>query len=312
MVLTRRSIVGGALAAGCAPGVAWATVPPVLPLVEVADGVHVAQGRHELFTAENGGHIANLSVIVGSEGVAVVDTGGSIAVGRALLAAIRAKSELPVRYVINTHMHPDHVFGNAAFVGEGTVFAGHFKLPRALAARGERYISANGADLGAEAFDGTRIIPPGLLVEDRMTLDLGGRPLTLVARKTSHTDNDLTVRDEKTGTLILGDLLFSGHIPAVDGSLKGWLKLLDELRGEAAERGVPGHGPASMPWPAALDDETRYLETLARDVRAVIKSGGTLEQAVQTAGQSERASWLLFDQFHARNVSAAFAELEWE
>lgn len=310
--ITRRSLLVASIAAAIAPLSSRAGIPGRLPLVEVASGVFVAQGQHQLFTPENGGHIANLTAIIGAHSVAVVDTGGSIAVGRAFLAAIRALSDLPVRYVINTHMHPDHVFGNAAFAGPDTVFAGHAKLPRALAARGERYISANRADLGPEAFEGTHVIAPTLLVEDRTSLDLGGRTITLVARKTSHTDNDLTVRDEATNTLILGDLLFSGHIPVIDGSIKGWLNLIGELRSEPAGRAIPGHGPASMPWPAALDDETRYLETIARDVRAIIKSGGTLEIAMRDAGQSEAANWVLFDQFHKRNIAAAFAELEWE
>ena len=309
---SRRSVIGGGIAAVVLPWPSEAGIPRVLRLEEVARGVFVAQGQHGLFTVENGGHISNLTAIIGAQSIAVIDTGGSIAVGRALLAAIQAVSALPVRYVINTHMHPDHVFGNAAFIGPDTVFAGHAKLPRALAARGERYIAANRADLGPEAFDGTQVVPPTLLVDDRMSLDLGGRMITLVARKTSHTDNDLTVRDEQTGTLILGDLLFSGHIPAIDGSLKGWLKLIAELRLEPAERAIPGHGPASMAWPAALDDETRYLEAIARDIRAILKAGGTLETAMRDAGRSEAANWALFDAFHKRNIAAAFAELEWE
>ena len=310
---TRRTFMAGTLAAACTPRGARAAGPPALRLVEVARDLFVAQGRHELFTAENGGHIANLSVIIGREAIAVVDTGGSMAAGRALLAAIRARSDLPVRYVINTHMHPDHVFGNAAFIEKDTVFVGHSKLPRALAVRGDRYLAANAADLGAQSFEGTRIVPPTLLVEDRMQLDLGGRAITLVARKTSHTDNDLTVRDEATGTLILGDLLFSGHIPTLDGSIRGWIAVLARLEAEQkAARVVPGHGAPSMSWPEALAPIEHYLGTLAADVRRMIKEGKTLSEASEAAGFSEKTAWLLFDDYHRRNVAAAFAELEWE
>jgi glyoxylase-like metal-dependent hydrolase (beta-lactamase superfamily II) len=75
---------------------------------------------------------------------------------------------------------------------------------------------------------------------------------------------------------------------------------------------VPGHGPAVAPWPQALEAEERYLKTLQADIRAAIATGRTMEQAVATAGQSERDGWLLFDEYHARNVVTAFAELEWE
>ena len=77
-------------------------------------------------------------------------------------------------------------------------------------------------------------------------------------------------------------------------------------------RVVPGHGPASMQLPAALAPEKRYLSEVADDVRAMIKEGRTMSEAMKTAGLSEKDAWLLFKEYHARNVSAAFAELEWE
>lgn len=282
------------------------------PVEEVAPGVFVHQGRYETFTPENAGDTSNAGFVIGKDGVAVIDTGGSAQVGEALLAAIRQRTGLPIKYVINTHMHPDHVFGNVAFAGEKPTFVGHAKLPRALAAREGRYLAINKELLGP-AFDGTKIVPPTVLVNDRLELDLGDRKLLVEARPTAHTDNDVTVLDEKTGTMFLGDLLFSKHIPALDGSIRGWLALLDNLASrQDVKLAVPGHGPASMPWPAALTAEKRYLARLASDVRTMIKQGKTLAEAAATAGLSEKDAWLLFKDFHARNVSAAFAELEWE
>lgn len=286
--------------------------PEPLPVEEVAPGVFVHQGRYELFSPRNAGDTSNAGFIIGANGIAVIDTGGSESVGARLLASIRARTDLPIRYVINTHMHPDHVFGNAAFKAENPVFVGHAKLPRALAARGDRYLAINRELLG-ESFAGTTIVPPTEVVSDRLELDLGNRKLLLEAQPTAHTDNDLTVLDETTGTIFLGDLLFARHVPALDGSIRGWLTLLDRL---AARRdiklAVPGHGPASMPWPQALEPERRYLARLADDVRKLIKDGKTLADAAATAGVSERDAWLLFQEYNARNASAAFAELEWE
>jgi quinoprotein relay system zinc metallohydrolase 2 len=279
---------------------------------EVAPGVFVHQGRYEIFTPRNSGDTSNAGFIVGKDAVAVIDTGGSARVGAALLAAVRSKTKLPIKYVINTHMHPDHVFGNVAFKSEKPTFVGHAKLPRALAARGERYLAINKELLG-ESFAGTEIVPPTQLVTDRLELDLGDRKLLLETYPTAHTDNDLTVLDETTGTMFLGDLLFSRHIPALDGSIRGWLTQIDKLAArQDVKRAVPGHGPASMPWPAALDAEKRYLLTVANDVRAMIKQGKTMADAAEKAGLSEKDAWLLFKEYHARNVSAAFAELEWE
>jgi quinoprotein relay system zinc metallohydrolase 2 len=310
-----RFLVVAALLAGTVLGAAaaGAAAPEPLSVQEVAPGVFVHQGRYELFTPRNEGDVSNAGFIVGRDGVAVIDTGGSPRIGASLLAAIRARTPLPIKYVINTHMHPDHVFGNVAFKAENPTFVGHHKLPRALAARAQRYLAINKELLGDEAFAGERIIAPTLLVDDKLELDLGDRTLQLEAHKTAHTDNDLTVLDEKTGTLFLGDLLFVEHVPALDGSIRGWLALLDQLKQRTdIARVVPGHGPASVSWPAAMAAEQRYLGRIADDVRALIKQGKTIQDAMATAGLSEKDAWLLFPEYHARNVSAAFAELEWE
>jgi len=280
---------------------------------EVASGVWVHQGQHaHEMTPANAGDISNCGVIVGKEAVALIDTGGSAKFGNTLKAAVAQISKLPIRYVINTHMHPDHVFGNAAFVAENTAFVGHAKLARGLSARAERYMSVNKRTLGDAAFAGTKIVLPTLEVQDTMSLDLGGRTLILKAQKTAHTDNDLTIRDETTDTVFMGDLIFSGHTPTLDGSIKGWLRRLNELSAKPAARVVPGHGPASMAWPDAAKPMKRYFSTIAREIRAILARDGTLKEAMSTVGLSEKGAWQLFDEYHVRNVSAAFAELEWE
>jgi quinoprotein relay system zinc metallohydrolase 2 len=281
-------------------------------LSEIAPGVFVHQGPYEVQSPENRGDMANASFVVGSDGVAVIDTLGSAVAGRELRDAIRAVTNKPILYVINTHMHPDHVFGNAAFKGDNPIYVGHHKLARGLASRAERYLAINKQMLGDDAFQGIEIILPTLAVDGSRTLDLGGRTLVLETQPTAHTDNDMTITDAATDTLFLGDLLFSVHVPTLDGSLKGWLALLDRLSRREAARVVPGHGPRSMELPGALEPEQRYLAAIANDVRRLIKEGKTLEDATKVAGFSERDAWKLFDQYHVRNVTAAFAELEWE
>lgn len=281
-------------------------------MTEIAPGLFVHKGVHATFNTQNAGDIANLSLIIGKDAAAVVDTGGSALVGKSFLSAVRAITDKPIRYVINTHMHPDHVFGNAPFQAEKPIYIAHHKMARGLAARADRYLAGNKELLGPEAFEGTQIILPTEHVDAPRDLDLGERVITLVPRPTAHTDNDMTVFDRATGTLIMGDLLFSEHIPTIDGSITGWLALIQTLRTEKADRVVPGHGPASMPWPEALDPLERYLRLIADDVRAMIKDNKTLSEATKTAAASERDKWLLADEFHARNVTAAFAELEWE
>ncbi|MDX2258209.1 MAG: quinoprotein relay system zinc metallohydrolase 2 [Hyphomicrobiaceae bacterium] len=281
-------------------------------LVAIAPGVFVHTGRHATFTPDNAGDVSNATVVVGERAIAVIDTGGSHTAGKALRAAISAVSPLPVAYVINTHMHPDHVLGNAAFRSSDTVFVAHHKMARALAARAERYLEAARASLGEAAFAGTAIVLPSQHVTSPTSIDLGGRILRLEPQPTAHTDNDLVVVDETTGTIIFGDLVFDGHTPALDGSILGWQTVLASWSERPAARIVPGHGPASLAWPAGGTATRRYLAAVTHDVRAMIARGTTLAEAMSTAAQGERDHWELFDDFHARNVAAAYAELEWE
>lgn len=280
-------------------------------LEEIAPGVFAHQSETAMMTRDNLGGIANLGAVVGEEAVAVIDSGGSLLEGRAFLAALREKTQKPVRYVINTHAHPDHVFGNGAFVAPGVVFVGHKNLPRALATRGEHYLAAFRETMG-EALDGVTIVPPTVTVAEVATLDLGGRALELRAWRTSHSEADITILDKKSGTLFAGDLLFLQHVPVVDGSLLGFLEVAEALSTVEATRVVPGHGPLVAPWPKALDDERAYLTRLTADLRAAIKKGESVKDAAATAGGAEREKWRLFENYNARNATAGFAELEWE
>lgn len=259
----------------------------------------------------NLGDQANIGFIVGEKCVAVIDPGGSLHVGKALKAQVRKVTDRPVCYVIITHVHPDHFFGAAAFNDNGTVFVGHAELPRALSQRGRPYLNALKRDLGDMAI-GSEVVVPTLLVKDEQTLDLGDRKIKVKAWNVAHTDNDLTVMDEKTGTLWLGDLLFVQHTPVVDGTITGFLKVLDQLAALKVTTFVPGHGKTDVKWPEALNPQRDYFQLIVRETRGAIKKRKTIEEAVDQVGLTESAKWVNFDLFHRRNVTTAYTELEWE
>jgi quinoprotein relay system zinc metallohydrolase 2 len=283
-----------------------------LPVVEIAPGVFVHQGVHAEVTADNLGAIANIGFIVGENCVAVIDSGGSFAEGSALRAAVRTRTAIPVCYVINTHGHPDHVYGNAAFVPDHPRFIGHQNLAGFLGARHLYYYKYLISTFGYDQAVKSAVVLPDVGVASDRTIDLGRRKLVLRAWAPSHTNNDLTVLDQNTGTLWLGDLLFTERIPVLDGKLSGWLATMGNLSAIAARRVVPGHGAVSSNWPAAMAPQARYLKTLQIEIRAAVRAGQSIQQAVAESGASERTQWQLFDAYHSRNATAAFAEIEWE
>lgn len=292
------------------------TIDP-LPLTQIAPGVHVHAGHHATWPGTRGdkveGDVANLGFVVGERCVAVIDTGGSPQLGARLLAAIRHTTAHPVCYVINTHVHPDHTLGNAAFAAlePRPRFVGHARLKASLAARAPFYREALARDLGI-AIAETDIVYPDLEVERTAELDLGGRRLLLQAWPTAHTDNDLSVLDDTSATLFAGDLLFIGHLPVIDGRLIGWLEAMDRLDTLEAKHMVPGHGAPTTGWRAALDAQRRYLAGVRDGIRSALEGKRTIADAVETLAHTGTEGWLLTEDFHRRNLTAAYAELEWE
>lgn len=290
----------------------------------VGDGIYVHHGVHMDIDDGYKGDICNVSFVVGSLGVAVIDTGGSIKIGHQLREAIRKVTPLPVLYVINTHVHLDHIYGNAAFVPSNPnqakpEFIGHEKLGTAMELRREQYAKINTQLLGEDAI-GSELVKPTIAVKTTLELDLGDRKLMLTAHPVAHTNTDLSVidikADSKTSTLFTGDLLFIERTPVLEGDIKGLIAELEKLKSSATNKAikqiVPGHGPVTKDWKLAIENQQRYLTTLLTDIRTSIKKGESMESAMNAAAASEKDKWQLFDIANRRNVNIIYPALEWE
>ena len=284
---------------------------PPMEFSEVAPGLFVHPGRVALADGGNGGDIGNIAFVVGEEAVAVIDAGGSRALGEAVVGAIRAETDRPIRWVVLTHYHPDHVFGATALADAGAEVLAHERLPDALAVRAESYMAQGARQVGA-GFVGSEVPRIDRTVGGTEVLDLGGREIELRAWPVAHSEADLTVLDRASGTLLAGDLVVEAHLPTLDGSLAGWLGVLDAMEGMEAGRVVPGHGGPMLPWPEGAAPVRRYLEALARDVRALLGEGATITETVGAAAAEEEGAWSLFEEHNPRNATEAYTELEWE
>ena len=292
-------------------------VPLVLDLV--SPGVYTFQGNIAEFSRENRGLISNFSFIEGTDCIAVIDTGGSLNVGKSFISAIRKISNKPVCYVINTHAHPDHTGGNKAFaqLSPPPEFIAHKNFTPAYANRfntyNKRLLELLGEKNALQPYSATKE------VDDFLQLDLGERKLTLTAWETAHTNHDLTVFDHTSRTLIAGDLLFVKHIPVIDGSLNGWIKVTQQLinsfekssNEHYVESIIPGHGPLQNDV-GGLQIQLNFLAALKRAVKEALRDNISLQTAMKTIDFESASFWDNSEDYLKRNISAAYAELEWE
>lgn len=166
---------------------------------EISAGVFVRQGQHGVGFIQH--NIANIGFIVGEDCVAVIDTGGSVDEGRKHKQAIQSVTSTPICYVINTHVHPDHILGNLAFKSDNVEFIGHYQLTKAMALVGDTYIQ-RAAEQDSNVTENI-IVVPDILVTDTLRLDLGGRSINITAHPVAHTDSDLGIYDEESAIHLL-------------------------------------------------------------------------------------------------------------
>ncbi|WOJ89234.1 quinoprotein relay system zinc metallohydrolase 2 [Methylocapsa polymorpha] len=308
---TRRNFLAGGACLCCLPGARRAfAAPGPFATAEIAEGIHIRRGLDEDATQDNDDAIANIGFIIGRDAVLVTDPGGSLADGENLRATIKRMTDLPIKYVVMSHVHPDHIFGAGAFRRDEPVYVGHIRLAEALRQRGDYYSSALAKVLGPKSVGAP--VAPNMEVREKAEIDLGDRIIEATAHPTAHTMTDLSLLDKKTGVLLPADLVFVGRVPSLDGSLQGWLKELAKLKQIGALRIVPGHGPVSVEWPAGAASIELYLAILERETRQAIANGIDIEAAISTVAQSERGKWKLFDDYNGRNVTEAYKELEWQ
>ena len=287
---------------------------------KIADGVYVYEGLIEDFNKKNKGGISNFGFIIGKNCVAVIDTGGSPQIGEMIISDIKRKTKKPICFVINTHAHPDHYGGNSVFLDLNPMpeFIAHKNFANASANRIKtfniRLLELLGIEKPFKPFKISRNIL------DEANIDLGDRKLFLKAWKTAHTNNDLTVFDIESGSFWTGDLLFVEHIPVLDGNLNGWIEITNEFQkkknagsNEALIKTViPGHGPIQVDSLIAFRKQREYLQTLRLLVKQAIKENKNISEAVENISSKINSDWKLSDLFNKRNITASYAELEWE
>lgn len=246
-------------------------------LTRLSDTVYSYVGVKDASPANS--FAANAGIIIGTNGVLVVDTLISAKEGERFLADIRKVTDKPIKYVVNTHTHLDHALGNCVFAKLGATVISQDADRVALAANGAGILQ-NAANYGLKPEDmtGTTIVTPTLSFSDQMLIDLGNEEVRLIRTAHSHTAGSLVVYLPARKILFSGDILFTDFHPFVaDGDFAGWTRTLDSLLAMDIDRIVPGHGPLSSKkdlremkeYLALFDGKAKELVATTQDADAI-------------------------------------------
>lgn len=214
-------------------------------LTRLADNVYSYVGSKDASPANS--FAANAGIVIGKDGVLVIDTLISAKEGQRFLADIRKVTDKPIKYVVNTHTHLDHALGNCVFAKVGATVISHEADRNYLAANGAGLLQrAASYGLKPEDMAGTEIALPTLAFSNEMLLDLGGEEVRLMRTAPSHTAGSLVVYLPSKKILFAGDILFTDFHPFLaDGDFSGWIGTIDTLLTLDVDKVVPGHGPLS-------------------------------------------------------------------
>jgi len=277
-----RAIVATLLLAALLLAAPLRAAEPVLRAVPVAERVWFVQGAAALGTPANRNFISNAGFVVTDDGVAVIDALGAPALATELLAEIRRVTPQPVRHVIVTHYHADHLYGLQVLKAAGANVIAHAAAREYLNSdAAQRRLQASRRELAPWIDAGTRLVGADRWLDAEETvLMLGGTELRIRHLGPAHTAEDVVVFVPAAGVLFAGDLVFRGRVPFVgQADSRRWIASLDELIAFGPKLVLPGHGPASEAPLADLELTRDYLLHLRRTMGAAAKAMEPFEEA---------------------------------
>jgi cyclase len=272
-------------------------------LTKIADGVYSYVDAKDPSPASSFG--ANAGIVIGKDGIVVVDTLISAKEAQRFIKDIRAVSDKPIRYVVDTHDHLDHVLGNSEFAKLGAVIVAQAGTKAAMVKNGDGLLQrAKYFGLSDEAMSGTAVVIPSLTFSDAMEIDLGDRKVEVIHAGPSHTGGSSIVYVPDNKTLFAGDILFTNYHPNMrDGDIQGWVKALDVIASMDATSIIPGHGPLSSKKDVA--DMKNYLIAFDTKVKELLGKSGDpayITSEVKTSLPVRQ----YFDMFIASNIKSIY------
>lgn len=318
--ISRRRMLGfGAALAGSslfaqevlAQSVVGFAEPPMKP-VQVGAHCWYVQGLSAMGSPQNQNFISNAGFIVTSDSVVVVDALGAPALAERLLEAIATVTDKPVRTVILTHYHADHIYGLQVLKAAGAhIIADAAGREYLYAHAAEGRLEASRVELAPWINQDTRIVEADEWISGRQERTFGGVKLQLLPAGPAHTPEDLAVFVPSDGVLYSGDVVFANRIPYVgEADSRSWLDSLERLRGLNARVIVPGHGNASRDPQKDIDTTSRYLKYLRDSMRQAAEDLTPFEEAYAATDWSEFEKLPLFHEANHMNAYNTYLLME--
>lgn len=304
---------GALIAVFSALGPGWAFAERAVQARQVAEHVWVVQGETALGSSANRNFISNAGFVVTEEGVVVIDALGSPALAHELVAEIRRVTPRPIRHVVVTHFHADHIYGLQAFKAAGAEIWAH--------SAGRAYLNSETAQLRLQASrmelapwinEQTRLMGADRwLQDDGATLRLGSFEFQIRHVGPAHSPEDLVVFVPRAGVLFAGDLVFRGRIPFVgQADSRQWIASLGKLIGFGPRVMVPGHGDVSTAPLADLELTRDYLEFLRKSMGQAARNLEPFEDAYAKADWSRFEKMPLFRAANRMNAYNTYLLME--
>lgn len=325
MLIHAAAGVGGCVAAMVAllasataqPTDAPATIDMVAQ--QVAPGTWFVQGLPALGSAANQNFISNAAFVVAPTGVLVIDALGSPPLATRLLAMIRERTSAPVRYLVVTHCHADHIYGLQVFKAAGARIVAHAGCREYLHSDTARLrLQASREDMFPWIDERTQLVTPDQWLGDDpqdqdLMLAIGERRFRVRHAGPAHTPEDLIVHDESTGVIFAGDVVFRGRVPFVGhADSRRWITALDRLLALQPKVMVPGHGPLSLRPATDLAQTRDYLVYLRRTMGEAARNLEPFEEAYARTDWSRFTSWPLFAVANRMNAYNTYLLMEHE
>ena len=284
---------------------------PSVTLERVTDSVYSAIGATQPPTYENWGHNNNLSVVIGGDGVLVVNGGDNYLLAEALHAQVRLLTDLPVRWVVNENGQGHAFLGNSYWVGQDVPVIAHEEAVHEIEERGRTVLAAMQERLHERARL-TTVAVPARSFSNRMSLDLGDLTVELISFGKAHSPGDISVWVPAESVLIAGDIAFHERLLGIfpDTDVLAWLASFKAMRALEPAVVVPGHGrPTVM---AEIERYTYdYLAYLVAEVEKILDADGDLTEAY-AIDQSAYAHLNTFEELAVKNAGRVFQQLELE